>query len=46
MMLSQKNCLGPNILSINTVSKVENPETMSMEKTFKSVNSSDERKLL
>ncbi|XP_059976473.1 activating transcription factor 7-interacting protein 2 isoform X2 [Mesoplodon densirostris] len=44
VMLSQRNCVEPNVVSSNTACKVENSETMNLDKNPESVNSPQERK--
>ncbi|XP_058426055.1 activating transcription factor 7-interacting protein 2 isoform X1 [Diceros bicornis minor] len=44
VLLSQRNCLEPNVLSSNIACKVANSETMNLDKNPVSVNSPDERK--
>ncbi|XP_007188473.1 activating transcription factor 7-interacting protein 2 isoform X2 [Balaenoptera acutorostrata] len=44
VMLPQRNCVEPNMVSSNTACKVANSETMNLDKNPESVNSPQERK--
>ncbi|XP_064334263.1 activating transcription factor 7-interacting protein 2 isoform X2 [Camelus dromedarius] len=44
VLLSQRNCLQPNVVSSNIACKVANSETMNLNKNPESVNSPQERK--
>ncbi|XP_032316712.1 activating transcription factor 7-interacting protein 2 isoform X3 [Camelus ferus] len=44
VLLSQRNCLEPNVVSSNIACKVANSETMNLNKNPESVNSPQERK--
>ncbi|XP_036681772.1 activating transcription factor 7-interacting protein 2 isoform X2 [Balaenoptera musculus] len=44
VMLPQRNCVEPNVVSSNTACKVANSETMNLDKNPESVNSPQERK--
>uniref|UniRef100_A0A8C3YM02 Activating transcription factor 7 interacting protein 2 n=1 Tax=Catagonus wagneri TaxID=51154 RepID=A0A8C3YM02_9CETA len=44
VLLSQRNCLEPNMVSSNRACKVANSETMNLDKNRESVNGPEERK--